>query len=76
MKSQSIGQYYWFGTCVRYLQDVSAGASIHGRRFVLWNIKEFKGDLERLGLHVTARVTERLLQPLINELSKLEKNSK
>lgn len=76
MKRQSISQYYYFGTCVRYLQDVSAGSLIHGRGFILWNFKEFKVDLERLGFRVTWRVTVRLLQPLINELSKLEKNSK
>ncbi|HXX57151.1 MAG TPA: hypothetical protein VEI96_04060 [Thermodesulfovibrionales bacterium] len=60
MKPVSIWSYIWVGTCVRFLQDVREGLSIHKPGFVMDNIKYFFDNLDSLGLHVTKRASNEL----------------
>ncbi len=60
MKKQSIYKYYYFGTCLRYLQDAEAGHPIKGDGFIIDNIDEFFRSLDELGLNVTQRVARGL----------------
>jgi hypothetical protein len=58
MKSKSIFDYFFFGTSVRYLQDVAAGYQVHdvpAGSMVLTNIHTFLRTLVALGLQVTRR---------------------
>jgi len=71
MKSVSIGSYFYFGTCVRYLQDVQIGHKIKGRGFVLENIGSFFGTLDELSLKVTRRASFEL-QSFKEELEKVK----
>lgn len=63
MLSKSIYDYYWFGTCVRYLQDVNEGTTLGddtaGR--VAHNLNQLFGYLDELGLQVTSRASGELL---------------
>ena len=71
MKSVSIWSYFYFGTCVRYLQDVQIGHKIKGRGFVLENIGSFFGTLDELSLKVTRRASFEL-QSFKEELEKVK----
>ena len=73
MKKQSIYTYYFFGTCIRYLQDVKAGASIKGEGYILENIDSLLKSLDELSLHVTRRVAYDLAV-FRDELSKKKGN--
>ena len=74
MKKQSIFQFYWFGTCMRYLQDASNTMKIHESSHILYNIDEFFKYLTDLELLVTQRATYDL-EELREELSSTAKNS-
>ena len=70
MKANSLFQYFFFGTSLRYLQDAEAGFRIHDfdRDYhVLSNIANFFEQLDELGLQVTARASKDL-QRLYTEL--------
>lgn len=54
MRGESIRGYIWFGSVLRYLQDVQEGNPIHGERVVVGNLREFLGKLDELELVVTA----------------------
>jgi len=54
MEKKSIYDYFFFGTAVRYLQDVKAKYPIFGDMAVLANIDIFLYDLDQLGLKVTS----------------------
>jgi len=60
MKAQSIYRYYWFGTCLRYLQDAAENSSVHGEGFILDNLEIFFRYLDELNLDVTRRVAKDL----------------
>ena len=60
MKSESIYRYYWFGTCLRYLQDAATGHPVHGGGRILENILSFFAYLVELNLTVTQRVAGEL----------------
>ena len=68
MKKQPIFEFYWFGTCLRYLQDASTSHAVHGDDHVLGNIEAFFGYLENLGLIVTHRVAKQQLSDIRKEL--------
>ncbi|MCE9537669.1 MAG: hypothetical protein K8R85_00400 [Bacteroidetes bacterium] len=70
MKSQSIDQYVFFGTAVRFLQDVKEGSQIHGDSWIIGNIESYFNYLKMLGLTVTERASYDLQKYLI-ELKKL-----
>lgn len=55
MKQVPIFNYYWFGTCVRYLTDAKSGVFIKKEGYILDNINSFFGYLDDLGLQVTRR---------------------
>lgn len=57
MISKSIDEYVFFGTAVRYLQDIQPEFNIFGQDRVLGNIDHFLQYLTKLGLHVTERVS-------------------
>lgn len=70
MRAQQIHGYYWFGTCVRYLQDVQAGAPVAREGvsgFVRDNLKIFFQYLDNLGLPVTERAASEL-RDILTEL--------
>jgi hypothetical protein len=76
LKPQSLFNYYFFGTSVRYLQDVSPGSTVRSGRlkgmFVLDNLGSFFASLDRLGLQVTERASWELAE-LYAELKKSKK---
>jgi hypothetical protein len=76
MKQTSIWKYVSVGTCLRFLQDERAGtvaSSEEGR--ALENIGSFLERLDDLGLHVTRRASEELVE-IHKELKKKPKNYK
>jgi hypothetical protein len=70
-----IQRYFWFGTVVRYLQDVIVGTPIHGDGFILGNLTEFFKKLDELNLRVTKRASYKVAQ-LRDDLSALPDDSK
>jgi hypothetical protein len=58
---QSIHEYFFFGTCVRYLQDVQEGHPLRSPEeketswFILGNLEQFFKKLDELNLQVTKR---------------------
>ena len=62
MKSEPISSYIYFGTCVRYLQDVEEGWNVEGHGFVLDNINAFFKCLDKFNLPVTKRASYKLLE--------------
>ena len=72
MKTKSIFEYYFFGTSLRYLQDVQADWLV-GDHPSGWgirtNLSKFLEALEDLGLQVTSRACGELTK-LLEELSK------
>src|ERR1019366_5998547 len=59
---------YWFGTCLRYLQDASVGTPLHGQGNINWNIEQLFSYLEGLELSVTARLGHKKLDDFLGEL--------
>ena len=62
MKSEPISSYIYFGTCVRYLQDVEEGWKVEGGGFVLDNINKFFMCLDKFNLPVTKRASYKLVE--------------
>jgi hypothetical protein len=54
MEKKSIDGYFYFGTCVRYLQDSKSGRKLFGDGFVLANINECLNGLDELRLKITS----------------------
>lgn len=75
MKYLPLYKFYWFGTCIRYLQDASAGMFIHGTGRILENMENFFKYLEDFELSVTLRLAKLKLSPLLDEFAKTEKDS-
>jgi hypothetical protein len=61
MRPVTVYRYWWFGTCVRFLQDASENASIHGSGHILANIESLFDRVDQLGLNVTKRACTPLL---------------
>lgn len=75
MEKKSIRGYFFFGTAVRYLQDVAAGISIFKPGYILDNINSCLEELDNLGLTVTKVASWELIQ-FRDELAKIsDKNS-
>ena len=76
MISRSIYPYFWFGTCVRYLQDSKAGYPIGDEESggVLNNLVRFFSYLDELNLQVTKRATSGL-KDILEEFRKAEKGT-
>lgn len=55
MQEKSIAEYYYFGTCYRYLVDADANHPIKGDHVILENLNNFLNRLDKLGLVVTKR---------------------
>ena len=81
VERHTLHEYFWFGTCVRYLQSVNAGEPIHeppessGAGFVLFNLDQLFSHLADLNLKVTTRAAWRL-RPLRDELAASEQLAK
>lgn len=60
MKAKSVYHYFWFGTCVRYLQDAREGHPIHDEAGLVFNIDGFFKNVDELGLVVTRRAAAAL----------------
>jgi hypothetical protein len=74
MLAKSIHDYYWFGTCVRYLQDAQDNYPLHLPSGVLTNLRRFFTYLDELGLQVTKRAAWDLAK-LTEELESTSKDS-
>lgn len=55
MEKRDVGGYVWFGTCIRYLQDVETGWFLRSPAGILTNLEEFFRWSEYLQLTVTSR---------------------
>ncbi len=62
MQSKRISRYIYFGTALRYLQDVEAGWKVHGEGYALENMDAFFEYLEEFQLPVTQRAAYQLKQ--------------
>ena len=60
MEKKSIYRYFYFGTFVRYLQDVKAGRKIFAQGAILENIDACLLQLDELGLKVTKNASGHL----------------
>jgi len=77
MLKKSIFDYFYFGTSVRYLQDIRAGSHVHDVEqgaTVLTNINRFLQTVTALGLQVTRRAAADL-EDVVRELSPLPKDA-
>ena len=74
MKSRSLYPYFYFGTCVRYLQDADGGRKIHGYGLTLENLDFFFESLEGLNLQVTRRAAAEL-KNLRDELAQADEEA-
>lgn len=68
MQYQTLYRFYWFGTCLRYLQDAGEHTPVHGVGLIIWNIEQLFKYLEDLKLNVTARLGHQKLDDLLAEL--------
>jgi hypothetical protein len=57
MEKTLLYQYYWFGTCVRFLQDAKEGFLIRGNDYIIGNIDSFLRYINSFGLNVTSRTS-------------------
>ena len=71
MRSRSIKDYIYFGTALRYLQDVKEGWSVHGDAVILENIDRFLDFLKDFNLPVTQRAASEL-RTFRDELAELD----
>ena len=71
MIKHSIGKYYYFGTEMRFLQDVREGVGFKGEGLVDENIKRFLTSLKNLELKVTY-LASRKLRELYKQLEESE----
>jgi hypothetical protein len=77
MREQSINEYLWFGTVLRYLQDVRQGYEVHGDAFVAANMQRFLDGLARLGLTITANAaTNEGVYEILEELNSTEDDAR
>ncbi len=74
MLAKSIGGYFYFGTCVRFLQDARRGQSIHVGGTIIDNLQSLFNSLDELNLQVTQRASYKLKE-LMKELKGAEANS-
>jgi hypothetical protein len=86
MISQSIYRYYFFGTCLRFLQDAKAGRPIGepvgAEGWIRFNLNKFFEYLDEFEMHVTRRAATELrrfrddiaIRPAEDRLSKEEAN--
>jgi len=72
MESKSIYSYFFFGTAVRYLQDITSGSLVHKRGCILDNLDTIINMLNELKLIVSKRAAS----DLINFREKLKKKDK
>ena len=76
MKKQPIYSFYWFGTCLRYLQDTTGNERIKSDHGVLYNINEFYDYLDLLELVVTKRVASSKLDAIKSELDEANEKAR
>lgn len=78
MIPKSLAQYFYFGTCVRYLQDAREGIPLHdkvaGQGHVLYTLDAFFRFLKALNLRVTIRASEKV-SGLFREFNKMDENA-
>jgi hypothetical protein len=78
MKTKSIFGYFYFGTTVRYLQDISEGYHVHDTErgaLALTNLRRFLETLSDLDLQVTKRAAEPL-KGIVRELEPLPEDAR
>ena len=76
MQYKTLYSYYWFGTCLRYLQDASTNYTVKSDGGVSYNLEVFFGRLDELGLPVTKRVAKGQLDSLKEEIDTYEDGKK
>lgn len=62
MESRSIEDYIFFGTEIRFLQDVKQGMRVHDKGWILHNIDGFLGHVDAFQLPVTQRACGDLMR--------------
>src|SRR5262245_6752665 len=75
MEYQSLYRFYWFGTCLRYLQDATQHTIVHGDGYLVWNIEILFTYLAELKLQVTERLAHQKLDGLLEALKALPDGS-
>lgn len=62
MISRSMYTYFWFGTCIRYLQDAQAGFKLEDKngQSIIFNLESLFNYLDILNLQVTKRASYEL----------------
>lgn len=75
MQPKPISGYIFFGTCLRFLQDVSEGTILKAEGFIYDNLKFFLNKLDNLDLKVTKRASYKLFA-LLKKYKKKNKNYK
>jgi hypothetical protein len=68
---QSLYTFFWFGTCLRYLQDASPAFLVHGPANVIFNLQELFTRLGDLELKVTKELAHQKLDSLLGALEAL-----
>src|SRR5260370_5343314 len=75
MEYQSLYKFYWFGTCLRYLQDASVRNLAHGDGHIVWNIETLFTELSDLKLQVTERLGHQKLDDMLVSITALPEGS-
>lgn len=75
MQPKPISGYIFFGTALRFLQDVREGYSLKDNGFYYDNLKYFLNNLDKLDLKVTKRASYKLFV-LLEKYKKKNKNYK
>jgi hypothetical protein len=70
MEHKSLYPYYWFGTCLRYLQDAAKGTLVNGEGRILHNINALFRDINQLGLPATKSLATEHLNQVHENLKK------
>lgn len=76
MKSVPIYEYWFFGTCIRFLQDAHPGVAVHGTGMILEVLETTVARLEELDLKVTLNTAAlEKLEKLLKELKESEESA-
>jgi len=72
MQYRSLFKFYFFGTCLRYLQDASPHYEVHSPGGIIVNINELFSTLEELKMSVTARLAHQKLDDFVARLQEID----
>ncbi|MTJ01535.1 MULTISPECIES: hypothetical protein [Idiomarina] len=73
MKKHTLFRFYFLGTCIRYLQDLTPPARINGNGFVRSNIEMLFKYFDALELSVTSRLARGELSEVLEHLEEIDR---